>query len=147
MQLQACAILEQATLLGYQLIQQLRLLYGLVLTRGGVLKDVLGLEDMFWSPWPWSLKSLASKPEVLKNCPVLGSRTALFFEPLKFCWKMPETLRKICKYLFCFLQLQHWHSQTKAGLPPNWNFIDDKNATKKCIVQFQFLFSIFCLHQ
>ena len=44
-------------------------------TRGGVLKDVLGLEDTFWSPWPWSrnLKSLAlaSKPQVLENCPVL----------------------------------------------------------------------------
>ena len=31
------------------------------------------------------VKSLASKPQVLKNCPVLGSRTALFFELLKFC--------------------------------------------------------------
>ena len=57
-----------------------------------------------WSPrgrpWPWGqiLKSLAlalaskvkslalaSRPEVLKNWPVLGSRTALFFELLKFC--------------------------------------------------------------
>ena len=39
-----------------------------VTTRGGVLEDVLGLEDVledtFWSPRPWprSLKSLASKP-------------------------------------------------------------------------------------
>ena len=37
-----------------------------------------------WSPrgrlWPRGhiLKSLASKPQVLENCPVLGSRTALF---------------------------------------------------------------------
>ena len=53
-----------------------------------------------WSPqgrpWPRGhiLKSLASKvkslalasrPQVLKNWPVLGSRTALFFELLKFC--------------------------------------------------------------
>ena len=44
-----------------------------------------------WSPrgrpWPGGqiLKSLASKPQVLENCPVLGSRTALFFEWLKFC--------------------------------------------------------------
>ena len=29
--------------------------------------------------------TLASKPQALKNCPVLGSRTALFFELLKFC--------------------------------------------------------------
>ena len=57
-----------------------------------------------WSPrgrpWPRGrprgqiLKSLASKvkslalasrPEVLENWPVLGSRTALFFGKLKFC--------------------------------------------------------------
>ena len=33
--------------------------------------------------------TLASKPEVLENCPVLRSRTALFFEWLKFC-RSPE---------------------------------------------------------
>ena len=48
-----------------------------------------------WSPrgcpWPRGhiLKSLASKPQVLENCPVFGSRTALFFEMLKFC-RSPE---------------------------------------------------------
>ena len=67
-----------------------------------------------WSPRgrPWHqgrprghiLKSfnLASKSQVLKNCPVLGSRTALFFVPLKCCWKTPETLRKICRPFFVF---------------------------------------------
>ena len=29
--------------------------------------------------------ALASKPQVFENCPVLGSRTAQFFELLKFC--------------------------------------------------------------
>ena len=29
--------------------------------------------------------ALASKPQVLENCPVLGSRTAVFFGKLKFC--------------------------------------------------------------
>ena len=46
-----------------------------------------------WSPrgrsWPrghiFKFLALASKPQVLENCPVLGSRTALFFEWLKFC--------------------------------------------------------------
>ena len=47
-----------------------------------------------WSPRGHILKSLASKvkslalasrPQVLENWPVLGSRTALFFELLKFC--------------------------------------------------------------
>ena len=46
--------------------------------------------------------ALASKPQVLENCPVIGSRTALFFEALKFCWKAPETSQKICKDLFLF---------------------------------------------
>ena len=31
------------------------------------------------------VKSLASRPQVLENWPVLGSRTALLFELLKFC--------------------------------------------------------------
>ena len=31
------------------------------------------------------VKSLASRPQVLENWPVLGSRTAVFFELLKFC--------------------------------------------------------------
>ena len=65
-----------------------------------------------WSPrgrpWPRGrprghiLKSLASKSQVLENCPVLGSRTALFFEQLKFRWKTTETSRKICEHRFCF---------------------------------------------
>ena len=65
-----------------------------------------------WSPRGRSrghiLKSLAlaSKPQVLKNCPALGSRTALFFEPLKVSWKTPKTSRKICKDLFCFPQVK-----------------------------------------
>ena len=31
------------------------------------------------------VKSLASRPQVVENWPVLGSRTALFFGKLKFC--------------------------------------------------------------
>ena len=38
-----------------------------------------------WSPRGHILKSLASRPQVLENWPVLGSRTALIFELLKFC--------------------------------------------------------------
>ena len=52
------------------------------------------------------VKFLALKPQVLKNCPVLGTRTALFFVPLKSCWKTSENSRKICKNLFCFPQLE-----------------------------------------
>ena len=75
-----------------------------------------------WSPrgrpWPGGrprghiLKALALAwmPQVLENCPVLGSRTALFFEQLNFFWKRPETTRKICEYHF-FRLLEHRHSQ------------------------------------
>ena len=59
----------------------------------------------FW-PRGHILKSLASKPQVLKNCPVLGSSTALFFEPLKFCRKTPKPSRKSCEDLFCFPLLE-----------------------------------------
>ena len=40
-----------------------------------------------WSPRGHILKSLAlaSRPQVLENWPVLGSRTAVFFGMLKFC--------------------------------------------------------------
>ena len=52
----------------------------------------LEAKNQRWSPrgrpWPRGhiLKSLAlaSRPQVLENWPVLGSRTALFFELLKF---------------------------------------------------------------
>ena len=72
-----------------------------------------------WSPrgCPWprghilkflasKVKFLASKLQVFENCPDLGSRTALFFETLKFCWKTPETSRKIREDLYCFPQLE-----------------------------------------
>ena len=45
------------------------------------------ISNQRWSPRGHILKSLAlaSRPQVLENWPVLGSRTALFFELLKFC--------------------------------------------------------------
>ena len=58
-----------------------------------------------WSPRGYILKSLAlaskvkslalaSRPQVLKNWPVLGSRTALFFELLKFCEALQKSFGK-----------------------------------------------------
>ena len=65
--------------------------------------------------------ALASKPQVLENFPVLGSRTALFFEQLKFRWKTPETLWKICQHLICFPHLEHWRSEggDQGARPPH----------------------------
>ena len=53
-----------------------------------------------WSPRGHILKSLASKPQVLENCPCPQLEDSTILEPLKFCWKMPETLWKITKDLF-----------------------------------------------
>ena len=39
-----------------------------------------------------------------KTCPVLGSRTGLFFKSLKLCGKTPETSRKISKD-YCYFPL------------------------------------------
>ena len=40
------------------------------------------------------VKSLASRPQVLENWPVLGSRTALIFELLKFCGALEKFFEK-----------------------------------------------------
>ena len=93
--------------------------------------------------------ALASRPQVLENCPVLGSRTALFFESSKFCWKTPETSRKICKYLFCFPEMKRRRSQSKGTREPTPQ-IEISSMIKMCqksllFLQFQFLFSIFLL--
>ena len=66
-----------------------------------------------WSPRGHILKTLAltSRPQVLENWPVLGSRTALFFELLKFCGALEkfferkrffrgDRLKNFCEDLF-----------------------------------------------
>ena len=89
--------------------------------------------------------ALASKPQVLENCPVLCSKTALLFEQLKFCWKTSETSRKIYKHLFCFPHLEHRRSQGMGGREPAPQL---KFHQKRLLyLQFQFLFSIFRLQQ
>ena len=49
------------------------------------LKLQISRSSQRWSPRGHILKSSASNPQVLEKCLVLGSRTALFFEWLKFC--------------------------------------------------------------
>ena len=45
----------------------------------------------------------ATSPRKLP-CPRLKDSTT--FEPLKFCWKTPETSRKICEDLFLFFSIR-----------------------------------------
>ena len=59
------------------------------------------------------VKSLASRPQVLENWPVLGSRTALLFELLKFCGALEKFFGK---RFFCGDRLKiffFWRSPEK----------------------------------
>ena len=66
--------------------------------RGHILKSLA---------WASKVKSLAlaSKLQVLENCPVLGSRTALFFEQLNFVGKRQKLRRKFAS-TFWFSSLE-----------------------------------------
>ena len=74
--------------------------------RGRFQKSIFcrNTDNQRWSPRGHILKSLAlaSKPQVLENCLSWARGQCYFFELLKFCWKMPETSRKICEDLFLF---------------------------------------------
>ena len=83
-----------------------------VITKSRICRSFIGAPSRMntaeqrWSPqgrpWPRGrprghiLKSLAlaSRPQVLENWPVLGSRTALFFELLKFCGALEKIFGK-----------------------------------------------------
>ena len=72
-----------------------------------------------WSPRGHILKSLASKLQVLENCPILGSRTAVFLESLKFCRlffveKLVFFLENTCA---CVLALERVCSQKRCLWP------------------------------
>ena len=76
--------------------------------RGGVLEDVLGLKDTFWSPWPWprSLKSSASKPQVSKVTMSSARGQHYFLYHWNLVEKRQKPSGKICEKLFCFPQLE-----------------------------------------
>ena len=64
-----------------------------------ILHFILKCSNQRWSPRGQILKflALASRPQVLENWPILGSRRALFFELLKFCG---DRLKNFCEDLF-----------------------------------------------
>ena len=71
------------------------------IARGGVLEDVLGLEDVleetFWSPWPWPRGLKSSKiglssargQHYFLNCYNFAERLKNFLENV-FLWRSPE---------------------------------------------------------
>ena len=102
----------------------------------------LGLEASSPWPWPWP-RSLRSSKIALSS-----ARGQHYFWTVEILLKTPETSQKICKYLFYFAQLERRLSQ--AGLPPPP--IEISSMTKMwqkslLFLQFQFLFSVFRLHQ
>ena len=131
-----------------------------VLCRGPKSGGMAQYYNQRWSPrgrpWPRGhiLKSLAlaskvkslalaSKPQVLENCPVLGSRTALLLEQLKFRWKTPETSQKICEPLLCFPRLEHRRSLGEGDRgppPPQLKFHQWQKCDKKAYSFFSFSF-------
>ena len=62
----------------------------------GVSVNISDCRFQRWSPRGQILKSLAlaSRPQVLENWPVLGSRTALFSGMLKFCGALEKFFGK-----------------------------------------------------
>ena len=60
-----CPVLGSKTALNFEPLK----LCIIIIIRGGVLEDVLGLENTFWSPWPRSLKS--SKIAIFGNVKIL----------------------------------------------------------------------------
>ena len=59
-----------------------------------------------WKSLTSKVKSLASKPQDLENCPVLCSRTALFLESLKFCRSPEKFIWR--PFFWRFLEKKFW---------------------------------------
>ena len=67
-------------------------------TRGGVLEDVLGLEDTFWSPWPWP-RSLKTSKIVLSS----ARGQHYFLNRWNFVGKRQKPRGKFANTFFVFL--------------------------------------------
>ena len=119
-------------------------------TRGGVLEDVLGLEevleDTFWRPWPWPW------PRSLKSSKIAPSSSRgqhYFWNRWNFVEKRLKPRGKFANTFFVFLNwsigvAKRGGGGTREPTPP----IKISPMTKMCqkslpFLQFQFLFSIF----
>ena len=88
-----------------------------------------------WSPRGHILKplALASRPQVLENWPVLGSRTAQFFELFKFC----GALEKFLENVFCGDRLKNFWEDLFFSGDRLKNFCEDlffSESTCACVL-------------
>ena len=113
----------------------------------------LAVESSRWSPrgrpWPLGhiLKSLASKvkslalasrSQILENWPVLGSRTALFFELLKFCGALEtffrgDRLKNFCEDLFFFEIACFWRALALVSLVLGLGLVHSCPWPRECL--------------
>ena len=95
----------------------------ILVNRGGVLEDVLGLEDVvedtIWSPWPWPRRSSPRK----LACPQLEDSTIfwnvkILWSAWKIVWKTffsGDRLKNFCEDLFFFF---FWRALALCVLGP-----------------------------
>ena len=93
-----------------------------------------------WSPlgrpWPRGhiLKSLASKPQVLENCPCPRLEDNTLFWTVEISLENARNLAKNLRTPFFLNWSIGVGKEREAAPPPNCNFTNDKNVTKKPIV-------------
>ena len=123
--------------------------------RGGVLEDVLGLEDAFWSPWSWPRRS-SPWPRSLKSSKISLSSARgqhYFLNRWNFVGKRQKPRGKFANTFFVFLTWSIGVTKGEGGgqgaCPPNWCFTNDKNVTKKvyCFFSFSFFLAFFAYNQ
>ena len=118
--------------------------YRLLFTRSGVLEDVLDLEDTFWCPWPW-LRSLKFSKIALFS----ARGQHYFLNSWNFVGKRLKPRGKLASTLLVFLTWSIGVAKGGGGAlglepsPAELKF----HQKRILFLQFQFLFSIFCLQQ
>ena len=91
--------------------------------------EVLGLGRKASSPWPW--------PRSLKSTKIALSSARgqhYFLNSWNFVGKRQKPRVKFANTFFVFLTRSIGVCKWRRGRPPNWNFTNEKNVTKKPIV-------------
>ena len=116
-------------------------------SRGGVIEDVLGLEDTFWSPWPWP-RSLKSSKIALSS-----ARGQHYFWTVEISLENARNLAENLRTPFCFLHLEHNRRHGEGGRAPLFlgagspqlKFHQRQKCDKKayCFFSFSFFLAFF----